>query len=106
MSPGVNRFFATGWSLPPASHRESLHMLHSRLWSVVCAAVVLCATCAPVAAQDQVAPEDDYYKLIRLPIPEGIVLEVGGLEQLPDGRLAVATRRGEIYFVDVARSRG
>jgi glucose/arabinose dehydrogenase len=46
--------------------------------------------------------EADYYKLIPLPIPEGIVLEAGGIELLPDGNLAVTTRRGEIYIVENA----
>ncbi|MDO1445099.1 plastocyanin/azurin family copper-binding protein [Rhodocytophaga aerolata] len=43
--------------------------------------------------------EDDFYKLISLPIPEGIVLEVGGMTTLPDGRLAICTRRGEVWLV-------
>lgn len=44
--------------------------------------------------------EDECYRLVRLPIPEHIVLEAGALEFLPDGRLAIGTRRGEIYFLD------
>ena len=44
--------------------------------------------------------EADYYKIITIPIPEGIVLECGGLEVLPNGTLAVCTRRGDIYFVE------
>jgi glucose/arabinose dehydrogenase len=44
--------------------------------------------------------ESDYYRLVRLPIPEHIVLEAGALELLPDGKLAIGTRRGEIYFLD------
>src|SRR5262245_17018135 len=44
--------------------------------------------------------EDDYYRLIRFPMQDRIVLEVGALEPLPDGKLAIATRRGEIYFLD------
>lgn len=47
--------------------------------------------------------EEDYYRLVTLPIPDGIVLEVGGIECLPDGRVAVSTRRGDIYFVAGAR---
>jgi len=47
-------------------------------------------------------PEQDYYPLVRLPIPEGIVLEGGGLELMPDGKLAVSTRRGEIWMVENA----
>src|SRR5262249_34224129 len=31
--------------------------------------------------------------------PKGEVLEVGALEMMPDGRLAVGTRRGEIWMV-------
>ncbi len=44
--------------------------------------------------------EDDYYKIITLPVPEGIVLEVGGLTALPNGSLAAATRRGEVWTID------
>jgi azurin/glucose/arabinose dehydrogenase len=43
--------------------------------------------------------EEDYYKLTTLPIPENVVLEVGGLAALPDGRLAVSTRRGEVWVI-------
>ena len=35
-----------------------------------------------------------------LPVPEGVVLEVGGLETMPDGRLAVATRRGDVWLIE------
>src|SRR4051794_28451068 len=44
--------------------------------------------------------EDEFYRVVRLPIPEHIVLEAGALEFLPDGKLAIGTRRGEIYFLD------
>ncbi len=51
--------------------------------------------------QDQSKPvESDYYKLTPLPIPEHIVLEAGDSEWLPDGRLAVSSRRGDIYLVE------
>ncbi|WP_018618606.1 plastocyanin/azurin family copper-binding protein [Spirosoma luteum] len=45
------------------------------------------------------AVEEDYYRIITLPIPENIKLEVGGLAPLPDGRLAVCTRRGDVWLV-------
>ena len=48
----------------------------------------------------RVPTENDYYRLTTLPIPEGVVLEVGGLETLPDGRLGVATRRGEVWLIE------
>jgi glucose/arabinose dehydrogenase len=50
------------------------------------------------------ATEADYYKIVTLPIPQGIVLEAGALELMPDGKLAVATRRGDIYMVEGAFS--
>ncbi|GAA4442439.1 hypothetical protein GCM10023188_42140 [Pontibacter saemangeumensis] len=43
--------------------------------------------------------EDDFYKLISLPIPEGVILEVGGLATLPDGSIAACTRRGEVWII-------
>lgn len=45
------------------------------------------------------ATEDDFYPLVRFPIPPEISLEAGAVEPLPDGTLAVSTRRGEIYRV-------
>src|SRR5947209_3769601 len=43
--------------------------------------------------------EADYYQIQTYDLPKGEVLEVGGLAMLPDGRLAVGTRRGEIWMV-------
>jgi len=44
--------------------------------------------------------EDDYYKMHRYPLPEGEVLEGGALEVLPDGKIALGTRRGEIWMIE------
>jgi hypothetical protein len=52
----------------------------------------------------QASREAEYYRLIALPIPEEIVLETGGIEPLPNGKLAVATRRGEIWLIENAFS--
>jgi len=43
--------------------------------------------------------EDDYYHMVTLPIPEGVLLEVGGMAVLPDGRLGVSTRRGDVWMI-------
>jgi len=43
--------------------------------------------------------EARYYPIVTIPIPTGVPLRPGGLEVIPDGRLAVGTRRGDIYFV-------
>ena len=44
--------------------------------------------------------EDTYYKLHTFTLPEGEVLEGGGLEMLPDGKIALGTRRGEIWMIE------
>ena len=53
----------------------------------------------PTVVEDK-SPEAAYYKIITFPIPDDIVLECGGLEMLPDHKMAVGTRRGDIYIVD------
>jgi glucose/arabinose dehydrogenase len=49
-------------------------------------------------------PEDEYYKLLRFETPPGEVLEPGAIEMLPDGKVAVGTRRGEIWLIENADS--
>lgn len=54
----------------------------------------------PALALAQEKPkESDYYPITTFTPPDGVILEGGGLEHLPDGRIAVCTRRGQIYFV-------
>ena len=61
-------------------------------WSV---ALVL-----PLGVQAQESPkEEDFYKIFTLPVPEGVLLEVGGLTTLPNGDIGVATRRGDVWIV-------
>lgn len=42
--------------------------------------------------------ESAYYRLVDIPMPEGVYVEAGSFDSLPDGRLAVGTRRGEILL--------
>ncbi|MCA9245796.1 MAG: hypothetical protein KDA42_01745 [Planctomycetales bacterium] len=64
--------------------------------------MVTLAWVASARADDTQPTEDDYYRYLTLPIPEGVVLEVGAIELLPDQKLAVASRRGEIWIVENA----
>lgn len=50
-------------------------------------------------AQIKPKSEEDYYNILTFPIPEDIELEVGGLAVLPDGNVAVSTRRGEVWLI-------
>ena len=62
-----------------------------------CATLFLSAT--TLLAQN--APtEDDYYRLITVPTPEGIQMEGGGVLSLPNGKLAVCTRRGDVWIIE------
>src|SRR3978361_1688955 len=49
--------------------------------------------------QSESAKEEDFFKIMRVPAPEGVILEVGGLCTLPNGDLAVTTRRGDVFIV-------
>ena len=69
-------------------------------------ALLACA-CAPLLpAEDELGAmwgtadeEAKYYPIVDIPIPAGVPIRPGSLESMADGRLAVGTRRGDIYFV-------
>ncbi|GAA4234546.1 hypothetical protein GCM10022291_14210 [Postechiella marina] len=46
------------------------------------------------------AKESEYYKIVNVPIPKDIELEVGGLALTNDNKLGVSTRRGEVWVID------
>ncbi len=69
-------------------------MKKSFLLSVFCAILAGSAT-----SQNRPKTEDDYYRIVTVPIPEQVELEIGGLAVLPDGRVAAATRRGEVWMI-------
>jgi cytochrome c551/c552 len=67
-------------------------------------AFLLLAVLTTLKAQES-PKEEDFYKIITPPIPEGIILEVGGLTTMPNGSLAISTRRGEVWIVENPTSR-
>ncbi len=84
-----------------------MHIL--RNYSILAILFLVAACRAPSAGNVQGdsldhTPDEEgyYYQRITLPIDDGIELEVGGLDILEDGRPAVSTRRGEVWFVDGA----
>ncbi len=60
------------------------------------------STLAAAPKNAAASAEDEYYRITTLPIPAGVVLEAGALQLLPDGRLATATRLGDIFLVEGA----
>ncbi len=48
----------------------------------------------------RVQAEEDYYAIRTIPVPEDVLVEGGGVAVLPDGTVAVATRRGDVWIID------
>ena len=51
---------------------------------------------------DTAEEESKYYKIVEIPLPDGMAIEAGSFEVMPDHRLAIGTRRGDIFLVDGA----
>ncbi len=65
-------------------------VMRSWIWiAVLCSAVA-------ATAED----ESDYYEIITLPTPEGVAFEVGGMALMPDGAMAIAIRKGEVWLLE------
>ena len=48
--------------------------------------------------------QSDYYTITQIPAPQGAVVEGGAIELLPDGKVAVCTRRGQVWMIENAFS--
>src|SRR6266481_6109583 len=51
------------------------------------------------ADNSPIAADARHYRIVTLPIPTDVVLEVGGLALRPDGKLLACTRRGEVWLI-------
>ncbi len=73
----------------------------NRAVTLAASALVLITSAAGAQPSAQPDPRvEDYYRIIDIPTPEGVELEVGGLAVLPSGQLAVSTRYGEVWMID------
>lgn len=57
------------------------------------------AIAQPPTASAQKAQESDYYKITTFETPVGEVIEAAGFQMMPDGSLAVCSRRGDIFRI-------
>jgi len=80
------------------------HSPRFRLFAArTCAGLALAAVLLMAGAQmTPAAQESDFYKIITLPTPEDVTLEVGAIQMLPGDRVAISTRYGGIFIVDKA----
>lgn len=54
--------------------------------------------CAPLLAEEPT--QADYYTITPIPAPDDAVIEGGSIELLPDGKVAVCTRRGQVWTLE------
>ncbi len=52
------------------------------------------------AFSQNIPKEEDYYRITTIPTPEGVLIEGGGVLSLPNGSLAVCTRRGDVWLIE------
>jgi len=65
------------------------------------AAMMAAAALAGTSLQAQEsAMEEDFFRIARVSVPEGVILEVGGLVTMPNGDIGVSTRRGDVYIIE------
>ncbi len=65
----------------------------------------LLGSVASVSLADAPDPaEMEYYRITTLPTPAGATLEASSIELLPDGRVALGTRRGEVWIASNAQN--
>ena len=63
--------------------------------------LLICARSLHAQQQDGLtSKENPFYKIKDVPIPDGVLLEVGGLAFTEEGKLGVTTRRGELWLID------
>lgn len=72
--------------------------LNFNLKSLTLSAIALGMSLSLVAQESP--KEEDFFKILKVPAPEGTLLEVGGLAMLPNGNLGVSTRRGDVFIVE------
>lgn len=72
------------------------------------ALLILCATSALASLRAEEVGERwgteererEYYPTVSIPLPKNTVIEAGAFTVLPDRRIAVGTRHGEIFLID------
>ncbi|MDB5158647.1 MAG: large, multifunctional secreted protein [Mucilaginibacter sp.] len=69
---------------------------------ITCSVIAILGNSAAFAqnsAAKSALGEKDFYRIVTVPVPEGVELEVGGLALLPNGDMGVSTRRGDVYII-------
>ena len=67
---------------------------------IVCALTLVAGSIAAEPALSQSDREAPFYELVTYEPPADLKLEISGMAMMPDGRLAVALRKGEIWLIE------
>jgi glucose/arabinose dehydrogenase len=70
-----------------------------RISTLFVVGITFFSSLAPCAAQEKLPAESDYYKITTFQTPKDVVLEASSFQLMPDGKMAVASRRGEIWMI-------
>lgn len=70
-----------------------------RISTLFVVGITLFSSLAPCPAQEKLPAESDYYKITTFQTPKDVVLEASSFQLMPDGKMAVASRRGEIWMI-------
>lgn len=69
-------------------------------WLIISLATLCTGLNIQAQKNNKTPQEDDYYRIFTMQLPEDVLLEVGGLTTLPDGGIAVCTRRGDVWTIE------
>jgi glucose/arabinose dehydrogenase len=83
--------------------RRLMHAMSVAMLFTCAAAVLFPPTASAEDVGDRWGTEErerEYYRVVNVPTPKGKVVEAGAFELLPNGKLAIGTRHGDIYTID------
>jgi glucose/arabinose dehydrogenase len=67
--------------------------------------ILVCMACLALPVVGAVPAASDYYEVLTYELPPGLAMEAAGLAPMPDGRLAVGVRRGEVWVLEHPEAR-
>lgn len=67
---------------------------------LICLLIITLMACRNFGYAQESLKEEDFFRIARVSMPEGVMLEVGGLKVLPNGDLGISTRRGDVYIAE------
>ncbi len=74
--------------------------MKSYRFSLLAALVAVLSSAGSLRADGNPQVEDGFYPITDLPAPDGSVVEPGGIDLLPGGKIVVGTRRGDVWMID------